>query len=64
MKGAMITTLNEAIWRIRERKPFYFRDKFMAAGFLEHWSVVRISTAMRYKNLWCAVRIGRMKANG
>jgi len=50
-KGGKIKTLTEACIRIQERKPFYWRHKFMAAGFIEHWAVVQISNSIKAGNL-------------
>lgn len=54
-QGDLIKTLPEAIAMIEERKPFYWRHKFMAAGFIEHWSIVQIRNAVKYKMLKIAV---------
>lgn len=58
-KGKKIETLTEAICRIVERKPFYWRHKFMAAGFIEHWSVVQIGNAVKHGVLRTADKIDR-----
>ena len=48
VKGKRIETLAECLSRIQERKPFYWRHKFMAAGFIEHWSVVQLSNSIKH----------------
>ena len=50
-KGRKIKTLTEACIRIQERKPFYWRHKFMAAGFIERWAVIQIANAIKAGNL-------------
>lgn len=47
-KGDKIKTLTEACIRIQERKPFYWRHKFMAAGFIEQWAVIQVSNAIKH----------------
>ena len=51
VKGEKIKTFDEFMVRIEKRLPFYFRHKFMAAGFIEHWSIVQIKNAIKYGNL-------------
>lgn len=59
-EGDRVSTLCEAIDRIEKRKPFYHRHKFMAAGFIEHWSIVQITAAAKSGRLRSAVRIERI----
>jgi len=53
-RGKKINSLNEFIRRLDKRLPFYWRHKFMAAGFIEHWSIVQIKNAIKYGVLICA----------
>jgi hypothetical protein len=48
MKGKRIETLAEFVERLEERKPFYWRHKFMAAGFIEHWSFVQVKNSINH----------------
>lgn len=54
VKGEKIQTFVEFADRIQDRKPFYWRHKFMAAGFIEHWSVIMILNSIKYGVLWAA----------
>ena len=56
-KGKKIETLVEFVNRIQERKPFYWRHKFMAAGFIEHWSIVQIANSINHGVLRTADKI-------
>lgn len=56
-KGKKIETLVEFANRIQERKPFYWRHKFMAAGFIENWPIVQISNSIKYGVLRSADKI-------
>jgi hypothetical protein len=47
-KGKRIETLAEFVERLEERKPFYWRHKFMAAGFIEHWSFVQVKNSINH----------------
>lgn len=53
-KGERITSLEEFASRLESRKPFYWRHKFMAAGFIEQWSVIMIKLAIKRGDLFCA----------
>jgi hypothetical protein len=48
MKGKRIETLAEFVKRLEERRPFYWRHKFMAAGFIEHWSFVQVANSIKH----------------
>jgi hypothetical protein len=48
IKGKRIETLAEFVSRLEERKPFYWRHKFMAAGFIEHWSFVQVKNSINH----------------
>jgi hypothetical protein len=48
MKGKRIETLTEFVERLEERRPFYWRHKFMAAGFIEHWSFVQVANSIKH----------------
>jgi len=48
IKGKRIETLAEFVERLEERRPFYWRHKFMAAGFIEHWSFVQIKNSINH----------------
>jgi len=48
MKGKRIETLSEFVERLEERRPFYWRHKFMAAGFIEHWSFVQVKNSINH----------------
>ena len=48
IKGKRIETLAEFVSRLEERKPFYWRHKFMAAGFIEHWSFVQVANSINH----------------
>ena len=56
-KGSEVETFVEFAIRIQERKPFYWRHKFMAAGFIEHWSVIMILNSIKHNVLWAAEKI-------
>lgn len=56
-KGKKIESLVEFSKRIQERKPFYWRHKFMAAGFIEHWPVIVILRSIKYGTLYAAERM-------
>ncbi len=45
-QGEKIETVIDAVERILKRQPFYYGYKFMAAGFIEHWSIVQIKNAV------------------
>ncbi len=55
-KGKQIKSLHEFVCRLEERFPFYWRRKFLAAGFIEHWSFAQITKEIRYGNLHAAER--------
>ena len=46
-KGPKVETFEEFANRIQARKPFYWRHKFLAAGFIEHWSVIMILRSIK-----------------
>jgi hypothetical protein len=48
MKGKRIETLAEFVSLLEERRPFYWRHKFMAAGFIEHWSFVQVANSIKH----------------
>jgi hypothetical protein len=52
--GKLIRSMSEFMKRYSRRLPFYHRHKFMAAGFIEHWSLVQIKNAIKYGYLRCA----------
>lgn len=56
-KGNKVETFVEFAHRIQDRKPFYWRHKFMAAGFIEHWSVIMILNSIKYGVLWTAEKV-------
>ena len=56
-KGNKVETFVDFASRIQERKPFYWRHKFMAAGFIEHWSVIMILNSIKHNVLWTAERV-------
>ena len=56
-KGMPITSLCDAVLRIQDRKPFYWREKYLAAAFIEHWSVCQIERAIQQKVLWEAISL-------
>ena len=55
--GAKIKTMDEFMQRLEKRLPFYFVHKFMAAGFIEHWSVIQIRRAIKYGQLEVAIKV-------
>ena len=55
--GQKIESMADFIERLDLRLPFYFHRKFMAAGFIEHWSFVQVRTAIKYGSLECATEI-------
>ncbi len=62
VKGNRIESLPAFIQRLEVRLPFIYRGRFMAAGFIEHWSFVQVRQAIRFSNLYCAVK--RKKEDG
>ena len=46
-RGSKILNMNQFIKRLEKRLPFYWRHKFIAAGFIEHWSVVQIRNSIK-----------------
>jgi len=56
-KGPKVETFVEFASRIQARKPFYWRHKFMAAGFIEHWSVIMILRSIKYGVLRTAEKV-------
>jgi hypothetical protein len=48
IKGKRIETLAEFVSLLEERRPFYWRHKFMAAGFIEHWSFVQVANSIKH----------------
>ena len=53
--GEQVKSMNDFIVALENGKPFYWRDKFMAAGFIEHWSIVQIKNSINYGVLFYAV---------
>ena len=58
-RGALIRTMNQFVYRLSLKKPFYFNHKFMAAGFIEHWSFYQVQSAINHNQLVCAVKVKR-----
>ena len=56
-KGPKIETFVEFACHIQARKPFYWRHKFMAAGFIEHWSIIMILRSIKYGVLQTAEKV-------
>lgn len=56
-KGEKITGVLGVINRINRRAPVYFNNKFMAAGFIEHWSVIQIQNAIKSGRIFEAIEI-------
>ena len=56
-KGSKVETFVEFANLIQERKPFYWRHKFMAAGFIEHWSVIMILKSIKHGILRTAEKV-------
>ncbi len=54
VRGDKIESLIEFILRLEQRLPFYCREKFMAAGFIEQWSFVQVRQSIKFSNLYCA----------
>lgn len=57
IRGKKIESFLEFAGRLEERKPFYWRHKFMAAGFIEHWSVIMIKNSIRHGILVAADKV-------
>jgi len=60
--GRRIDSLIEFILHLEQRLPFWYRDRFMAAGFIEHWSFVQVGNAIKHGVLFCAEK--RKKEDG
>ena len=56
-KGPKVKTFVEFASRIQDRKPFYWRHKFMATGFIEHWSVIMILNSIKHGVLRAAEKV-------
>jgi len=54
IKGKHIESFTEFAERLEKGLPFYWRHKFMAAGFIEHWSIVMIKNSIKCRVLICA----------
>lgn len=57
LKTDKVENLGAFVARLNLRKPFYFRHKFMAAGFIEHWSFVQVRNAIKAGVLFRAIKI-------
>ena len=47
VEGKQIESLAEFIERLEYGLPFYWRHKFMATGFIEHWSIAMIKNSIQ-----------------
>ena len=56
VRGEQINSMVGFSVRMKARLPVYVRGKFMAAGFIEHWSWCMIQTSIRYGHMRCADR--------
>jgi len=56
-KGPKIDTLDEFACRVQEGKPLYWKNKFMAAGYIIHWSFIMVLKAIKTGYLWTAEKI-------
>ncbi len=56
-KGPKIETLEAFACRIQEGKPFYWKNKFMAAGYITHWPFTMVLGSIRIGYLWTAEKI-------
>ena len=59
IRGGRVYSMVEFIRRLDARLPFYWRHKFMSAGFIEHWSFVQVRNAIKAGNLVCATKVKR-----
>ncbi len=46
VRGKKIATLIEFSDRLQAGLPFYWNHKFLAAGFIEHWSIIMIKNSI------------------
>ena len=47
-KGRKVKSLKAFVAALEKGKPFYWRHKFMAAGFIEHWTFSQIKNSIKF----------------
>lgn len=58
-KGPRIRTFKYFIYRLEKGLPFYFHNKFLAAGFIIHWSIAMIKQHIKFGSLFTAERVDK-----